>query len=114
VALCTTAPHLTLAKEDGPLLFFHVHVGLSLLQVFPINEVLQPCCKPMERLLGGADGLAARAPKGSIQEKAYSYLMAKVKVGHGSTCPLVVLTWAPAVQSVPVDLWEAVLASVPA
>lgn len=49
-------------------------------QVFPISEVLQPCCKPMEKLLSGADGLAARAPKGSIQAKAYNFLLSKVKV----------------------------------
>lgn len=52
-----------------------------MLQVFPINEVLQPCCKPMEKLLNGADGLIARAQKGSIQAKAYNYLASKVKVG---------------------------------
>lgn len=34
----------------------------------------------MEKLLGGADGLAARAPRGSIQAKAYSFLSSKVKV----------------------------------
>lgn len=48
--------------------------------MFPISEVLQPCCKPMERLLSGADGLVARAPKGSIQAKAYNFLLSKVKV----------------------------------
>jgi hypothetical protein len=37
----------------------------------------------MEKLLGGADGLAARAPKGSIQAKAYSFLSSKVKVRKG-------------------------------
>jgi hypothetical protein len=53
----------------------------------------------MEKLLNGADGLVARAPKGTIQEKAYNYLAAKVKVGarlavlvcqllvdHGGSC----------------------------
>jgi hypothetical protein len=35
----------------------------------------------MEKLLNGADGLVARAPKGTIQEKAYNFLAAKVKVG---------------------------------
>lgn len=50
-------------------------------KVFPISEVLQPCCKPMEKLLNGADGLIARAPKNTIQEKAYNFLAAKVKVG---------------------------------
>lgn len=50
------------------------------MQVFPISEVLQPCCKPMEKLLNGPDGLVARAPKGTIQEKAYNFLAAKVKV----------------------------------
>jgi hypothetical protein len=49
--------------------------------VFPINEVLQPCCKPMAKLLSGADSLAAKAPKGSIQEKAYNFLLSKVEVG---------------------------------
>ncbi len=52
----------------------------AFVQVFPITEVLQPCCKPMEKLLNGADGLIARAPKGTIQEKAYNFLAAKVKV----------------------------------
>lgn len=54
------------------------------MQIFPISEVLQPCCKPMERLLSGADGLAARAPKNSIQAKAYYYLQSKVKVRTSS------------------------------
>lgn len=36
----------------------------------------------MEKLLNGADGLIARAPKGTIQEKAYNYLAANVKVCH--------------------------------
>lgn len=54
-------------------------------RVFPISEVLQPCCKPMSKLLSGADGLAAKAPKGSIQEKAYNFLLSKVEVRSKET-----------------------------
>lgn len=49
-------------------------------QIRIIDEVLQPCCKPMADLLGSAAGLTASAPNGSIQAKAYSYLLSKVKV----------------------------------
>lgn len=49
-------------------------------QIRVIDEVLQPCCKPMADLIGGPSGLAAKAPKGSIQAKAYQYLLSKVKV----------------------------------
>jgi hypothetical protein len=66
----TTTPHLATGAT------LHTHNT----QVFPISEVLQPCCKSMSRTLGGADGLAAKAPKGSIQEKAYSFLASKVEV----------------------------------
>jgi hypothetical protein len=52
-------------------------------QIRVIDEVLQPCCKPMADLIGGPSGLAAKAPKGSIQAKAYQYLLSKVKVGLG-------------------------------
>jgi hypothetical protein len=34
----------------------------------------------MSELLGGASGLAAKAPKGSIQEKAYQFLLQQVTV----------------------------------
>jgi hypothetical protein len=34
----------------------------------------------MADLIGGPSGLAAKAPKGSIQAKAYQYLLSKVKV----------------------------------
>jgi hypothetical protein len=52
-------------------------------QIRVIDEVLQPCCKPMADLIGGPSGLAAKAPKGSIQAKAYQYLLSKVKVNRG-------------------------------
>eukprot|EP00775_Hariotina_reticulata_P005590 gene5590-5828_t len=54
-------------------------------QIKIIDEVLQPCCKPMAELLGGASGLAAKAPKGSIQEKAYQFLLQQVEGGAAGT-----------------------------
>ncbi|WIA11373.1 hypothetical protein OEZ85_011494 [Tetradesmus obliquus] len=54
-------------------------------QIRVIDEVLQPCCKPMADLIGGPSGLAAKAPKGSIQAKAYQYLLSKVKDGAAGT-----------------------------
>ncbi|KAF6261656.1 hypothetical protein COO60DRAFT_744199 [Scenedesmus sp. NREL 46B-D3] len=54
-------------------------------QIRTIDEVLQPCCKPMAELIGGPSGLAARAPRGSIQAKAYQYLLRKVEDGAAGT-----------------------------
>lgn len=53
-------------------------------QIRMIDEVLQPCCKPMAELLGGPAGLASKAPKDSIQAKAYQYLLSKVQVRGSS------------------------------
>jgi hypothetical protein len=36
----------------------------------------------MNKLLSGADGLVARAPAGSIQSKAYNFLLSKVEVSN--------------------------------
>jgi len=51
--------------------------------VYPIDVVLQPCCKPLSAMLSGPKGLRSTAPPGSRSAKAYQFLADKVAEGEG-------------------------------
>lgn len=54
--------------------------------IYPIDSVLQPCCKPLLQLLQGGDegdGLMAGVPTNSSQGKAYGAVIQKLKVNWG-------------------------------
>jgi hypothetical protein len=50
---------------------------------YPINRVLQPCCRNLTSLLTGPRGLATLAKNGTMEERSYAFLQEKAAEGGG-------------------------------